>query len=148
MLIREAHVQDVDQMIAIEELCYEHPWPRESFEEEVVDSDIGFGFIAEEESMVVGFAVGMKVVDEFHLHNLAVHPDFTGIGVGRKLVEAVDRFCRQSEFRRILLEVKKDNKTARQLYTSMGFKAVGTRKDYYGPGQDAYLYTKKMELDE
>ncbi|MFB0515225.1 MAG: ribosomal protein S18-alanine N-acetyltransferase [Candidatus Neomarinimicrobiota bacterium] len=147
MLIRRAQVPDIDQMVNIEELCYEHPWPREAFEEEIEQGDIGFGMVAEEEGLIVGFLSGMIVSDEFHLHNIAVHPDFRGRGIGRGLIEAVESFCRKSDFKRILLEVRKDNEIARHLYQSMGFKAVGTRKDYYGLGRDAYLFTKQIESE-
>ena len=147
MLIREAHNQDIDQLIAIEELCYDHPWPREAFEEEIERDDVGISLVAEDEGLIVGFLSGMAVVDEFRLHNIAVHPDFRGRGVGRGLIEAVESLCRQRDFRRILLEVRKGNEAARRLYLGLGFEAAGTRKDFYGPGQDAYLYSKYLRSE-
>lgn len=147
MLIREAHNQDIDQLIAIEELCYDHPWPREAFEEEIERDDVGISLVAEDEGLIVGFLSGMVVVDEFRLHNIAVHPDFRGRGVGRGLIEAVESLCRERDFRRILLEVRKDNEVARRLYLGLGFEAAGTRKDFYGPGQDAYLYSKYLRSE-
>ena len=147
MLIREAHNQDIDQLIAIEELCYDHPWPREAFEEEIERDDVGISLVAEDEGLIVGFLSGMAVVDEFRMHNIAVHPDFRGRGVGRGMIEAVESLCRQRDFRRILLEVRKDNEVARRLYQDLGFEAAGTRKDFYGPGQDAYLYSKYLRSE-
>jgi len=144
MLIREAHNQDIDQLVAIEEFCYDHPWPREAFEEEIERDDVGISLVAEDEGLIVGFLSGMAVVDEFRLHNIAVHPDFRGRGVGRRLIEAVESLCRQRDFQRILLEVRKDNEVARRLYQDLGFEAAGTRKDFYGPGQDAHLYIKYL----
>ncbi len=144
MLIREAHNQDINQLVAIEELCYDQPWPREAFEEEVEREDVGIGLVAEDEGLVVGFLTGMAVVDEFHLHNLAVHPDFRGRGVARGLLEAAESLCRQRDFRRILLEIREDNEAARNLYLSLGFEAAGTRKDFYGPSQNAYMYMKYL----
>ncbi len=147
MLLREAHNQDIDQLIAIEELCYDHPWPREAFEEAIERDDVGISLVAEDEGLIVGFLSGMAVVDEFRLHNIAVHPDFRGRGVGRGLIEAVESLCRQRHFRRILLEVRKGNEAARRLYLGLGFEAAGTRKDFYGPGQDAYLYSKYLRSE-
>ena len=145
MLIREAHEQDIDQIVNIEEMCYDLPWPRETVEEEIDQGDVGIGMVAEEEGLIVGFLSGMAVADEFHLHNIAVHPDCQGQGIGRELIESAEAYCRRRDFRRILLEVREDNAIARHLYLSMGFEAVGTWKDYYGPGRDAYLYTKKIK---
>jgi len=147
MLIRETHNQDIDQLIAIEELCYPLPWPREAFEEEIERDDVGISLVAEDEGLIVGFLSGMAVVDEFRLHNIAVHPDFRGRGVGRGLIEAVESLCRQRDFRRILLEVRKGNEAARRLYLGLGFEAAGTRKDFYGPGQDANLYIKYLRSE-
>jgi len=147
MLIREAHNQDIEQLIAIEELCYDHPWPREAFEEEIEREDVGVGLVAEDEGLVVGFLTGMAVIDEFHLHNIAVHPDFRERGIGRALIEAAESFCRLRNCRRILLEVREDNEVARRLYLDLGFESTGTRKDYYGPGQDANLYVKHIESE-
>ena len=144
MLIREAHNQDIDQLVAIEELCYDQPWPREAFEEEIEREDVGIGMVAEDEGLVVGFLTGMAVVDEFHMHNLAVHPDFRGRGVARGLIKAAESLCRQRDFRRILLEVREDNEAARNLYLGLGFEAADSRKDYYGPGQNAYIYMKHL----
>ncbi len=147
MLIREAHVEDIDQLLAIEEYCYDNPWPREAFEEEIDNGDVAIGMVAEEEGMIVGFLTGMIMTKELHLHNIAVHPDYQGRGIGRQLMEAVDDYCREGDFQRITLEVRQDNAIARRLYLSLGFKAVGTRKDFYSPGQDASLYTKILTTE-
>ena len=147
MMIREAHGQDIDQMVSIEEYCYDTPWPREAFEEEIDNAELGIGFVAEEEGYMVGFATGLSVASEFHLHNIAVHPDHQGKGVGRQLLEKIDEYCHQHDLHKILLEVRRDNENARRLYLGMGYQSVGTRKDYYGPGQDAYLFTKVLAAD-
>lgn len=144
MLIREAQVSDIDQMLAIEDYCYDNPWPREAFEEEVENSAQGIGFIAEEDGYMVGFATGLAVAKEYHLHNIAVHPDHQGQGIGRHLLEKIDEYCHEKDLHKILLEVRRDNETARRLYLGMGYESVGHRKDYYGPGRDAYLFTKTL----
>ena len=144
MLVREAQVGDIDQMVAIEGYCYDHPWPREAFEEEIENAGQGIGFIAEQEGFIVGFATGLEVSDEFHLHNIAVHPDYQGQGVGKELLKNIDDYCHEHDLHKILLEVRRDNENARRLYLGMGYEAVGIRKDYYGPGRDAYLFTKVL----
>ncbi len=147
MMIREAHGQDIDQMVSIEEYCYDTPWPREAFEEEIDNAELGIGFVAEEDGYMVGFATGLSVAREFHLHNIAVHPDHQGKGVGRQLLEKIDEYCHQHKLYKILLEVRRDNEQARRLYLGMGYESVGARKDYYGPGRDAYLFTKVLAAD-
>lgn len=64
---------------------------------------------------------------EFYLDSLCVFPDFRRHGIGRKLIEA---FCERafSEGHSCVgLIVDYDNPRAEALYTSIGFKRIGTR---------------------
>ena len=147
MLIREAHVEDINQLLDIEHYCYDDPWPREAFEEEIGNGVAGIGMVAEDDGIIVGFITGLTMAQELQVHNIAVHPDYQGRGIGRQLMEAVDDLGRAGDYQRISLEVRQDNDIACKLYMSLGFKAVGTRKDFYGPGQDASLYTKELTAE-
>ena len=147
MLIREAHVEDINQLLDIEHYCYDDPWPREAFEEEIGNGIAGIGMVAEDDGIIVGFITGLTMAQELQVHNIAVHPDYQGRGIGRQLMEAVDALGRAGDYKRISLEVRRDNDIACKLYLSLGFKAVGTRKDFYGPGQDASLYTKELTAE-
>jgi len=42
----------------------------------------------------------------------------------------------------VFLEVRAGNVVARRLYRTLGFRDLGIRRGYYGPGQDAIV----MEL--
>ncbi|MCH8023978.1 MAG: ribosomal protein S18-alanine N-acetyltransferase [Candidatus Marinimicrobia bacterium] len=147
MLIRQAHVEDISQLLDIEHYCYDDPWPREAFEEEIGNGIAGIGMVAEDDGIIVGFITGLTMAQELQVHNIAVHPDYQGRGIGRQLMEAVDALGRAGDYKRISLEVRQDNDIACKLYMSLGFKAVGTRKDFYGPGQDASLYTKELTAE-
>ncbi|MCH7851265.1 MAG: ribosomal protein S18-alanine N-acetyltransferase [Candidatus Marinimicrobia bacterium] len=147
MLIRQAHVEDISQLLDIEHYCYDDPWPREAFEEEIGNGVAGIGMVAEDDGIIVGFITGLTMAQELQVHNIAVHPDYQGRGIGRQLMEAVDDLGRAGDYQRISLEVRQDNDIACKLYMSLGFKAVGTRKDFYGPGQDASLYTKELTAE-
>ncbi|MCH7528864.1 MAG: ribosomal protein S18-alanine N-acetyltransferase [Candidatus Marinimicrobia bacterium] len=147
MLIRQAHVEDISQLLDIEHYCYDDPWPREAFEEEIGNGVAGIGMVAEDDGIIVGFITGLTMAQELQVHNIAVHPDYQGRGIGRQLMEAVDDLGRAGDYQRISLEVRQDNDIACKLYLSLGFKAVGTRKDFYGPGQDASLYTKELTAE-
>lgn len=147
MLIRQAHVEDINQLLDIEHYCYDDPWPREAFEEEIGNGIAGIGMVAEDDGIIVGFITGLTMAQELQVHNIAVHPDYQGRGIGRQLMEAVDDLGRAGDYQRISLEVRQDNDIACKLYLSLGFKAVGTRKDFYGPGQDASLYTKELTAE-
>ena len=62
--------------------------------------------------------------------------------IGRRLVEAVLDGGRTTGARVVYLEVRAGNVAARRLYRRLGFRDLGVRRAYYGPGQDAIV----MEL--
>jgi len=82
------------------------------------------------------------VTDEVHLLNVAVHPERRGLGHGRTLVNAVVAEAEATGVRVVFLEVRAGNVVARRLYRQLGFRDLGVRRGYYGPGQDAIV----MEL--
>ncbi|HTD26454.1 MAG TPA: ribosomal protein S18-alanine N-acetyltransferase, partial [Candidatus Elarobacter sp.] len=91
---------------------------------------------------VIGYTCRWRVTDEVHLLNVAVHPERRGLGHGRALVAAVVAEAEAARGRVVYLEVRAGNVIARRLYRQLGFKDLGVRRGYYGPGQDAIV----MEL--
>ena len=94
------------------------------------------------EPKILGYSVCWRVLDELHLLNVAVHPEHRGGAIGRRLVEAVLDDGRLTGARVVYLEVRAGNVAARRLYRRLGFRDLGVRRAYYGPGQDAIV----MEL--
>ncbi len=64
--------------------------------------------------------------------SVAVHPDYQGKGVGRKLLEAGLRYLRNKGVRAVRLEVRPDNAAARHLYEKAGFQPRGEYADSQG----------------
>lgn len=56
-----------------------------------------------------------------NIHDLAVVPENRGKGIGKKLLEAVQKKARQLQCCKLTLEVREDN-SARYLYTKFGFE--------------------------
>lgn len=83
--------------------------------------------LAFEDDTPVGLLIAFQGFSTFqaspllNIHDLIVHPDYRGHGLGRQLLEeaerqALDRGCSQ-----ITLEVRSDNAAAQRLYQSEGF---------------------------
>ena len=70
---------------------------------------------------------------EARILSLAVHPDFQGRGLGRRLLEAGLAHLRAEGAPCVRLEVRPDNAPARCLYEQHGFQALGTYEDPQGP---------------
>jgi len=76
----------------------------------------------------IGLLNAFKVYSTFkgkpliNVHDLAVHPDFRGQGVGRQLIAALEQYAKSQNCCKITLEVLTGNKPARQAYIQVGFE--------------------------
>jgi ribosomal-protein-alanine N-acetyltransferase len=73
----------------------------------------------------------MKGVDEVHLLNITVAPEYQGQGWAHLMLEALDIWSRGQNAEWLWLEVRVGNTRARQVYERHGFRQVGQRKNYY-----------------
>lgn len=63
----------------------------------------------------------------YFVANVAVHPDYRGRGIGRKLTERAIRHVGEHNGKRIYLQVKDDNVGAIRLYQKLGFEEICRR---------------------
>lgn len=61
------------------------------------------------------------------IHALAVDPDFSRKGVGRRMVEFCMDYAKENGFRAIRLDAVPKNLPARHMYESLGFRFAGER---------------------
>ena len=144
-LLRDMRREDLPAVLDIERRSFAQPWSRAFFEKELATPFARLVVAAEEavpRPQVIGYTCRWRVTDEVHLLNVAVHPERRGLGHGRALVAAVVGEAEAARARVVYLEVRAGNVIARRLYRQLGFKDLGVRRGYYGPGQDAIV----MEL--
>jgi len=83
-----------------------------------------------------------KIVE---LQRLYVSPDFHGGGVGRMLVESVERVAREEGFVTMWLGVWEDNFKAQKVYERIGFAKVGSHDFVMGSCvQTDWILTKRL----
>lgn len=68
--------------------------------------------------------------------NIAVASHARRQGIGRQLLQALDRFCPDGD---IVLSVEAGNTGAQRLYEDQGFVRTAISRDYYGNGRHAYV---------
>ena len=133
-------VRDLDAVVSIEVRAYSHPWSHGNF----VDS-LAVAYRAEVwrvdavavpggHQPLVGYFVAMPGVDELHLLNITVAPEWQGRGVGHALLDAVQAHAREQSLATLWLEVRESNHRARALYRRRGFSEVALRRGYYPGG--------------
>ncbi|NLC69636.1 MAG: ribosomal protein S18-alanine N-acetyltransferase [Clostridiaceae bacterium] len=138
--IVDTTISHVDDIINIENLSFKIPWTRNAFLQELGNRSFTIYLSAKAGDRVVGYAGMWKIVDEGHITNIAVHPEFRGIGIGSMLLEALKKRAKKEGIVKMTLEVKKSNEAALKLYTKHGFIPAGIRKGYYAEdGEDAII---------
>lgn len=136
-------LEHVDSVLKIDALSFPTPWSRESFEREIEINKFARYVVAKKDGIVIGYAGMWLILDEGHITNIAVHPEYRGIGAGNLLLEALIEICHTELIASLTLEVRKSNLVAQNLYKKYGFLEQGIRKEYYGDNkEDAVIMWK------
>lgn len=141
MKIERVEPEDIKQVLEIEQRSFKDPWSRFAFESELLNPDSIF-LKAVLDHKMIGYIVVRKLVDEFHIMNVAVTPEKRKQGVAQSLLDHVLKNLSSGKL--LLLEVRKSNKEAIALYQKNGFSILHTRKGYYSDGEDAIVMTKEL----
>jgi ribosomal-protein-alanine N-acetyltransferase len=139
---------DLDEVMAIEKTAFPFPWSPGFFRQELQVA-CARSILAEADGKIIGYVLFWLLPGTIDIHNIAVHGDFRRKGVARRLLrKVVDEAERQSIIR-VMLEVRKSNLPAQQLYESMGFSTTGVRKGYYSDnGEDALAMTLELKSSD
>ena len=84
--------------------------------------------------------------EAFVIHTLTIDPELSGKGFGKAFVEFYERLAREKCCRALRLDTNENNKAARGLYSSMGFKEVGIVPTVFNniPGVNLVLIEKAL----
>ncbi|NOT17734.1 MAG: ribosomal protein S18-alanine N-acetyltransferase [Sulfuriferula sp.] len=127
--VRPMQAEDLPTIAALDAQCYAFPWTVGNF----ADS-LSAGYrccVYEQDAITIGYAVLMLIIDELHLLNITIAPDYQGRGWGRQLMRSLIKQAQQDEAQCMWLEVRPSNTVARHLYDHIGFDYVAVRKNYY-----------------
>ena len=142
LLIRKALESDIDHIMVIEKEGG-GDWKREYFLNEL-KNPFSLFICALADKELSGFAVVWSAADELQLNNIAVAKNQRRSGIGRALLEFIEKYPHKEKPTRIFLEVREKNVTAIKFYETMKFKATGTRQNYYSD-DNAVLMEKTLD---
>mgnify|MGYP003301026215 CR=1 FL=1 len=129
----------------LEKLCFSQPWSRKSLEL-LTNEGIGVGMVCRKDGIVCAYGGMMCAVDEGQITNIATHPEHRRQGYGKAVVEALIKYAKNNHLESISLEVRESNRAAIELYSALGFKVEGKRKDFYTkPTEDALVMVCKIK---
>lgn len=122
-------LDNLEQILAIEEDVYSHPWTRGNFIDSFANEHIFYGLKSYQK--VLAYFVLMPILDELHLLTIAVAGEYQRQGYAVLLLKNMIEFAIQHRFSSILLEVRVSNQRAIDVYKKFGFQEIGNRKNYY-----------------
>ena len=128
---RRMVLSDVERIMEIEPLCFTAPWSREAYYAELTQNHFARYTVAELAGEVIGYGGIWVIIDEAHVTNIAIHPDYQGRHYGEQLMRMLIAQALSHGVRHMTLEVRVSNRTAQRLYEKMGFVPHGIREGYY-----------------
>ena len=156
-------VTDLDSVLAIESVSHIHPWTRGNFSDSLAAGHWAYCVRPQLSDAVKGsyldpeilwaYCILFPAVDELHLLNITVSPKLRRLGIGVKMMNAIEGVAAQQNMPRIILEVRPSNESALKLYQRLGYEQIGIRKNYYpvdatsGLREDALVLAKSIKLE-
>ena len=137
---------DLDQVLEIENACFQDPWQRKYFEDELKNTELCKLFVEKINDEIISFGSMWLMFENCDIVNIAVKPNYQRQGYGQKMLDKLIEEAKNNGCEFIHLEVRCDNEPAKNLYSKNGFEIVRTRKAYYSNGDDCFDMIRNVEL--
>ncbi len=138
--IRVATADDLPALEELEGALQKSPWKQAAFAAEMAKPFSRTLVITDDEtdSRLYAYIVYWVREGEAEILTLGVAAEHRGVGLAKMLVQHVIAEALKAECKRLILDVRKSNAPALQLYQSSGFTVISVRKEFYSDGEDAY----------
>ena len=146
-MIIPVELYHLEEIIAIENSVFNKPWTKNQFKNDILSDTDSENWVYIMDDFVAGYIFGSKIYDEFHLNNIAVHPEYLRRSIGKELIRHIISRVISRYIKVILLEVSANNIPAQKCYKSLGFTITEIRNDYYSKGNDALLYNLDLIIN-
>jgi len=105
--------------------------------------------VIEAEGIVLGFICYTKATlsdSYYELYWMAVRPSAQGKGLGRRLIEDMEKDIKSRGGEAILLDTSslESHAAARHLYEKMGYKIISKIENFYSKGEHKLVYKKEL----
>lgn len=146
--IDDMRLDDLGEVVEIEEISGLSRWGCEGYLKEIVRGAAeGRILLVARPAVplasgrnVLGFLSSLVAADEWHINNLATHPDFRRQGIGSSLLREGMARARARGAVCGFLEVRASNHIAQAFYHTLGFISWHRRPNYYSePVEDALI---------
>lgn len=130
-VFRKLTIADVDQIINVEHASFTSPWTKDAFVRELTMNPYALYIGGDLDGKIVAYGGMWIIIDEAHITNIAVLPEYRGMKIGEQLMLKLMETMIAHGAKRATLEVRVSNEIAQNMYRKFGFKNGGIRKGYY-----------------
>jgi ribosomal-protein-alanine N-acetyltransferase len=145
--LRPATTEDIPNILAIENKVHVAPWNEGHFLSELTKPYSQFLVMTDDETdeLITGYVVFWILFDECQILNIAVDLPYRGLGIAKQMVRKAAALAFKKGIKKVVLDVRKSNMAAVQLYQGMNFSITHIRKGFYTNGEDAYQMTLNLD---
>jgi len=147
-LLRAMEEKDITQIVEIEKQSFPAPWSTYAFKCELADNNFAKYLVVtteDNQELVLGYGGMWLIIDEAHITNIAIAPEYRGQNLGELLMGGLETLAMQKGALRMTLEVRVSNEKAQALYKRRGFVPSGIRPNYYvAENEDALIMWKEF----
>lgn len=147
---RAAHRSEARLIASLSRLHVEHGlrrrWTPARVRRQIDDPDC-MVLVASLAGDIAGFAIMHFGNRDAHLLLLAVQPLQRRRGIGRALLEWLEKSCRTAGIESIRLEVRAGNQPARSFYRACGFRDLARISGYYDRQEAAIAMHKSLVIE-
>ena len=132
--IRQAKVEDLDALLALEEACFETDRLSIRSFKHYLKSTKSMMLVACNSTTLLGYGLVLmrKGTRLSRLYSIAVSQQTRGLGVGKLLLSHLEQAAMQADKLFMRLEVACNNHRAIRLYEEAGYRSFGLYENYYG----------------
>ncbi|WP_310601973.1 ribosomal protein S18-alanine N-acetyltransferase [Anaerosporobacter sp.] len=137
--IRRMEERDLEQVVEMEKNIFSDPWSRTSFLDSL-NQDMCMYLVVSKQEEIVAYSGVYVIQDEGQITNVAVKADYRNEHIATDMLNELIKRAEDKGAQDFTLEVRESNGAAIHLYEKLGFKSVGTRKNFYeNPLEDAMI---------
>jgi ribosomal-protein-alanine N-acetyltransferase len=135
---KELDVEFNQEISQIESRIHKNPWSQEQIKQSFQNkNNLVIGAFNQDE--LIGYCFMLVAQTEAEILNVAVDINFQRKGLGETLLKECFESLKSQKVKNLFLEVRLSNHAAKNLYSKMGFKTIGIRKNYYSDNEDASM---------
>lgn len=146
--IKQAKIKDLDSIYRIERECFTYEAYTKEHIAILLKNPNVTGLLAKINGEIAGFIIGgIENFDKAkvgRIYTIDVALKHRRIGVGQKLLSELEQTFLKKGAKISCLEVRADNKAARELYHKQGYTELKSVKDYYAKGIHGIRLMKKL----